>query len=236
MPVACMCAYMMVEPTNLKPRRCRSLLKASDSGTGRRHLGHLAPAVDPRPAADEFPAVAREAAELALHRQEQPGIDDRRLHLEPVADDAVELQQPLDLARVEARHAGRVEAGERLAVALALAQDRRPAETGLRALEDQELEQAPVVVHRYAPFTVVVGDVLGTHARVRPAAARAVVGRKRGRIGLRRPRPRLGGPGRRRTRPGGGLPCGTSGSAAHAGILPSRCGFCVLFAACRARV
>jgi hypothetical protein len=38
MPVACMNAYMMVLPTNLKPRRLRSLLMASDSavkaGTG----------------------------------------------------------------------------------------------------------------------------------------------------------------------------------------------------------
>ena len=63
------------------------------------------------------------------------------------------------LAWREAGHLRGVEAGERPAVALALAQDRRPGEPGLRALEREQLVQRAVVALRHAPLLVVVGGV-----------------------------------------------------------------------------
>ena len=45
-----------------------------------------------------------------------------------------------------------------LAIALALAQDRRPREPRLRALEREHLEEVAVVVRRHAPLLVVVGE------------------------------------------------------------------------------
>ena len=72
-------------------------------------------------------------------------IRDRGLDLEPVAHDPRILKQ---LLRVQARHARRVEPGERLPVPLALVQDRRPRQTGLRALEDQQLEQVTRIAGR----------------------------------------------------------------------------------------
>ena len=64
-----------------------------------------------------------------------------------------------------------VPAGERASVALALAQDRRPGEARLRALQVEQLEEHLLVAHGHAPLLVVVGDVerivLG-----HPAAAR----------------------------------------------------------------
>ena len=63
----------------------------------------------------------------------------------------------------------RVEAGEGPAVALALAEDGEPAQPGLSALEHQELEEQPVVVHRHAPLLVVVGVEEGLVAH--PGAA-----------------------------------------------------------------
>src|SRR5690606_25630127 len=78
----------------------------------------------------------------------------------------------------------RIEVRERAPIVLALAQDGPPAQAGLRAFEDQELEVPAVVAHGHAPFCVVIKlirgiDVLapGTafhcvrHARVDSSAA-----------------------------------------------------------------
>ena len=43
-------------------------------------------------------------------------------------------------------------------------EDRQPAQSGLGSLQDQHFEQSPVVVHRYAPLVVVVGDIQGVPA------------------------------------------------------------------------
>ena len=42
---------------------------------------------------------------------------------------------------------------------VALAQDRDPGEAGLETVEDQLLEQRPVVPFGRAPFLVVIGDI-----------------------------------------------------------------------------
>src|SRR5262245_60690724 len=100
-------------------------------------LPDLAPAVHERLAVDEAPEVLAQALEL----EDAAGIVDGRLDLEPVADDAGIGEQALDLLVREAGDFRRVEAAERLAIALTLAQDRRPREAGLRALEREHLEQ-----------------------------------------------------------------------------------------------
>ena len=80
--------------------------------------------------------------------------------------------------RVEARDLRGVEAGEGLAVVLALAQDGVPAQAGLRGLQGQELEERAVVVDGDAPLVVMVGDVVGLR-EVDPRAALAAVGHRR---------------------------------------------------------
>src|SRR5690606_26788228 len=125
-------------------------------GASRWHLPLLAPPVHDRAAADEAPDVRVEAAELLLEREKAAGVRDRRLDLLAVADDAGIAHQPLDRPRVEACDALRIEVRKRAAIAFALAQDRPPAEPGLGALEQQELEVPPVVADRHAPFDVVV--------------------------------------------------------------------------------
>src|SRR5437868_7997611 len=118
-------------------------------------------AVAARLAAHEAPDVRVEAAEFLLHAQERLRVLHRAFDLEPVADDAGILQQLLDPGLSEARDLGRIEVRERTTVVLALGEDRGPREAGLRALEREELEEHAIVVHRPAPLTVVVGDVLG---------------------------------------------------------------------------
>ena len=80
---------------------------------------------------------------------------------------------------VGVRHDLGVEPRERSAERRALPQDRQPAQAGLGALEDEELEVLPVVVDRHAPLGVVVADVV--HVRPAPLAANdpvAVIGHR----------------------------------------------------------
>ena len=70
MPVACIWAYMIVDPTKLNPRLTRSLL----SGVRQRRLGwnlaQVGPGVLDRRAVHEAPDVGVEAAELPLNVEE----------------------------------------------------------------------------------------------------------------------------------------------------------------------
>ena len=69
-----------------------------------------------------------------------------------VPDDAGVEHQPIDVVRAERGDLLGLESGERLAVTGALPQDRRPGETGLGALERQQLEQVPPIARRHAPL------------------------------------------------------------------------------------
>src|ERR1700687_5548958 len=117
-------------------------------------------AVHDRLTRDERPQVAVKGAELALHREERPRVGHGGLDLQPVTHDA----------GIEARHLARLEVGERAAVAGALAQDGRPRQARLRALEGQHLEQQTVVVHRPSPFLIVIADIVRVGAARPPAA------------------------------------------------------------------
>src|SRR3989344_2658154 len=118
-----------------------------------------APMVHARSPADEAPHVAVERTEFFLHRQERPRIRDGGRYFQAIAHNAGVPEQAPDVARAEARHARGVEVRERLAVVLALAQNRDPTQARLGAFEHQKLEVLAVVVHRYAPLGVVVADI-----------------------------------------------------------------------------
>src|SRR5712671_526667 len=138
----------------------------------RRARGHrtAARAVDDRLTRDIRPQVAVEGAELALHREERPRVADGGLDLQAVTHDAGIAAQGRAAACIKARDLARLEAGERAAVAGALAQDGRPRQARLRALEGEHLEQQSVIVHRPAPFLIVIADVIGVGAARPPAA------------------------------------------------------------------
>ena len=102
-------------------------------------------------------------------------VVDRGLDLPAVADDRRVAEQALDVARAELGDRGGVEARERAAERLALAQDRHPREPGLEALETELLEQPAVVDDGQAPLAVVVGAVVRVGAPAPPAAGDAVL-------------------------------------------------------------
>ena len=155
----------MVEPTNLKPRRSKSLLMASDCGVRAGSTSSALPAVLHRPAIHESPDVAVEAAEFLLHFEERLRVGDRRGNLETIAHDARIAQQRGNPGGIVARHFARIEIVESLAVGRALLQNRDPAQTGLRPFENEELEQA---AGRRAPARPIRGRDRPPRARRAP--------------------------------------------------------------------
>src|SRR5208282_928170 len=104
-----------------------------------RNLLSQPPGVHQRSASDKLPNIAVERSALFLHRQKCPGITYRRSDLQPVADDSLIAQQPLGLPPVVACDFLRVESGKRRTIIFTLPQDRVPAQTRLRAFQNQEL-------------------------------------------------------------------------------------------------
>ena len=76
-----------------------------------------------------------------------------------MADDALVLQQPIDVPRRKAADPLDVEPVKRLTEMLTLPQDRQPAQTRLKSLEADLLEQSRVIADRPPPFAIVVLDV-----------------------------------------------------------------------------
>src|SRR5882724_75841 len=124
----------------------------------RRHLTHAAPAIQSGPPADEAPRVAVEAPELPRHREQGPGVGHGALDLEPVANDAGIAQQPGHARRGESGDPRRIKLLDDLAITGALPEDGFPTQAGLSTLQDQKFEEQPVIVHRHAPFGIMIGN------------------------------------------------------------------------------
>jgi len=106
--------------------------------------------------ADELPDVFIEAAEFFPHGQKAFSVVDRRRYLPSVAHDPSVSKERSNFLRVIACDFRGVKIIERFSVILALVQNCGPAQSRLRAFEYQKLEQQPVIVHRYAPFLIVI--------------------------------------------------------------------------------
>jgi hypothetical protein len=106
--------------------------------------------------ADESPAVVIEAAELFLHHEKGARVADCRLDFQAVADDAIELQQSVDLVPAVTRHSARIKTREGGSIARPPLEDGGPAQAGLGALEEEELEMVAVVVNGHTPFHVMI--------------------------------------------------------------------------------
>jgi hypothetical protein len=106
------------------------------------------------------------------------GVADGGFNFEPVAHDARIAQEPLNVAGGKAGDFFHVPTGEGGAVVFALAQDGQPTEPGLRAFQNEELEQHAVVVHGNAPFFVMVGHI--ERIRSAPPATRPLLVRSHG--------------------------------------------------------
>ena len=108
-----------------------------------------------RPSVHERPEQAGEVVD----GQHRAGVADGGVDLGPIADDPRIGQQSFAIRIGVRGDAFGIEAVERVAVALSLAEDGDPGQPCLGALEAQQLEQVPIVPDRHAPLRVVVGDV-----------------------------------------------------------------------------
>jgi hypothetical protein len=108
---------------------------------------------------NQGPEEAIESPKFLLHPQESPGIFDRRLDLETIADDPGVFQKALNLFRIIASNPGGVKIIKRFPKFLPLPQDRQPGQAGLHSLKDQHFEQFSVVMNRNAPFFIMISDV-----------------------------------------------------------------------------
>jgi hypothetical protein len=91
-----------------------------------------------------------------------------------MADDAFILEQAFDVALAKARYPVKIEIMERGAEVLALGQDGAPAQSGLKTLQTQFLEQAMIIADREAPFGIVIVEKLRCGAA--PVAACFAIG------------------------------------------------------------
>ena len=129
---------------------------------------------------------------LGLDCQEGACVADGGLEFAAMADQPGVLHEGVDFLRIEARDFLGVEPCKGFAVVLALTQDRQPREAGLRTFEDELFEVQSIIVHRHAPFFVMVGDV-----------QRVIAAPKATRLGLRHGQPLADSPRSQVTQPAG---------------------------------
>ena len=93
--------------------------------------------------------------------EKDAAVCDARLDLAAVADDARILHESIYLCCVECGDALRVKSLVGTTEILALVQDRRPRESRLKRLQEEELIECVIVVERDAPLLVMVLDIDG---------------------------------------------------------------------------
>ena len=118
----------------------------------------------------EVPDIGVEAAPLVLDGKEDTGIIHGGVELPAVADDGGVLHERVDLLCTVLRDSPGVKAVQRGAERLPLMQDAGPRESGLKRLQQEQLERIAVVMVRAAPLLVVVPDIERV-GQVDPSAA-----------------------------------------------------------------
>src|SRR6185369_4823298 len=111
-----------------------------------RNLAGRAPLILAWPAIHKSPAVRVEASEFFLHDQKRPSVPHSGCDLDPVPDDSLIASQFVDSRLGVSRDLRRIKLTECVTVALSLGEHDRPAESRLRAFEDEEFEVSAIVV------------------------------------------------------------------------------------------
>ena len=121
------------------------------------YIGHPGPRVLHGLSPDKPPDVTVKAAELFLHLQEGLGVRDSCGDFAPVSDDLRIDQQLRHVSFGVSGDFPDIEIVESFSVACPLFKNGGPAQPGLRPLQNEQLEEAPVVVKGHAPFLIVIG-------------------------------------------------------------------------------
>ena len=143
----------------LKPASLQIAAHRIGFGCPRGHVGHTPPPIQDWFAADETPQVGVEGAEFLAHGEEQLCVLDRGRDFQSVPYDSGVAKQPLEIACTVMRNFFRPKSIERLPIVVSFVQNRGPAQSRLCTFKDQKLEEQSVVVHRDAPFFIMISDV-----------------------------------------------------------------------------
>lgn len=130
--------------------------RIGDGRTGKNFRGVVDDGLPVRHKAIE---IVAEGAEFFLYGEEELGGADGGADLQPVADDAFVVEEPVIVGLVECGHFICVEVGKSFFIVVAATKDSDPAQPRLRRFEDQEFEEFFFIVGFFSPFFVVVLDV-----------------------------------------------------------------------------
>jgi hypothetical protein len=122
------------------------------------HLSQGVPTILDWRAADEAPEISIETSEFFLHLEEPFRVLDCRCDFQSVPHDPIVAEQPLNVALAVAGDLVRAKSIERFSVVLAFLQNRIPAQSGLRAFQNEKLEEHSIVMYRNAPFLIVISN------------------------------------------------------------------------------
>ena len=144
-------AYMIVEPTKLKPRFLRSFdmasLKCRFAGTS----PSLSFEIDDRFAADKSQMYSSNEPNSFCTGEERLCIRPRRPDLQPVADDSLVKHQFLKLC-VRKSATLRIKPRKRLTIGFAFSGAPCPNSTRPESPRYQKFKQQTIVMNRHAPF------------------------------------------------------------------------------------
>jgi len=125
--------------------------------SGGRNISQFFPGVLERSPVNELPDEKVKPSELFLYPEKGSGIGDRRLDFEPVSYDLGIGKQSGNVFLGVPRDFLGIEIVKSLSIAFSLPENRGPAQSCLRALQNQKLEKVSVIVNGRAPFLVVIG-------------------------------------------------------------------------------
>jgi hypothetical protein len=128
-------------------------------GSARRDLWEAFPKIDFGFASNEAPNVGIETSKLLLDEEEGLRVLDGGFDFQPVSNNAGVRQEFVDFSLVIAGDQTRVKIIEGAAIVLSFLEYGRPAQAGLRALQNQKLEQPAVIVKRETPFLIMISNV-----------------------------------------------------------------------------
>ena len=128
-------------------------------GCARGHLGHGPPTILNWLAHHEAPKVSVEGPEFLAHIEKHFGVLNGGYDLQSIPHDPFVAQQPLHIARAVAGDLLWAKSIECFPIVFPFLQNGGPTQSRLRAFEDEKLKEQPIIVHRHAPFLIVITDV-----------------------------------------------------------------------------
>ena len=127
-------------------------------GGTRRYLSYSPPPIFNWIAANETPDISVEASAFFFDLEKPFRVLDRGGDFQPVSHDTIVAEQSLHVAFAVARDFLLSKSIEGFSVVVTFPQNCVPAQSRLCAFQDKEFEKDSIVVHRNAPFLVMIGD------------------------------------------------------------------------------